>query len=75
MVCVYAALRDNRPCIGQEKSSQYHSQVAVYKMLTEQYRQSERLRHDMKNHVIALLVLFRNKEWEKMGDQDWRESE
>ncbi len=52
----------------QEKSSQYHSQVAVYKMLTEQYRQSERLRHDMKNHVIVLSALFRNKEWEKMGD-------
>lgn len=37
----------NRIYFEQEKSSQYHSQVAVYKMLTEQYRQSERLRHDM----------------------------
>ncbi|MDE6014197.1 MAG: ATP-binding protein [Acetatifactor sp.] len=52
----------------QEKSSQYHSQIAVYKMLTEQYRQSERLRHDMKNHIIVLSALFQNKEWEKMGD-------
>lgn len=52
----------------QEKSSRYHSQVAVYKMLTEQHGQSERLRHDMKNHVIVLSALFRNKEWEKMGD-------
>ena len=58
----------NRIYFEQEKSSQYHSQVAVYKMLTEQYRQSERLRHDMKNHVIALSALLRNKEWEKMGD-------
>ena len=58
----------NRIYFEQEKSSQYHSQVAVYKMLTEQYRQSERLRHDMKNHVIVLSALFRNKEWEKMGD-------
>lgn len=58
----------NRIYFEQEKSSQYHSQVAVYKMLTEQYRQSERLRHDMKNHVIALSALFQNKEWEKMGD-------
>ena len=58
----------NRIYFEQEKSSQYHSQVAVYKMLTEQYRQSERLRHDMKNHIIALSALFQNKEWEKMGD-------
>ena len=35
-------------------------------MLSEQYRQSERLRHDMKNHIIALSALSRNKEWEKI---------
>lgn len=58
----------NRIYFEQEKSSQYHSQVAVYKMLTEQYRQSKRLRHDMKNHIIALSALFQDKEWEKMGD-------
>ena len=52
--------------LEQEKSSQYHSQIAVYKMLSEQYRQSERLRHDMKNHIIALSALSRNKEWEKI---------
>lgn len=51
-------------CYEQEKRSQYHSQVAVYKMLTEQYRQSERLRHDMKNHIIVLSALSQNKEWE-----------
>lgn len=56
----------NRIYFEQEKSSQYHSQVAVYKMLTEQYRQSERLRHDMKNHIIALSALSQNKEWEKI---------
>ena len=54
--------------LEQEKSSQYHLQIAVYKMLEEQHRQSERLRHDMKNHIIALSGLFRNKEWDKMGD-------
>lgn len=54
--------------LEQEKSSQYHSQIAVYKMLEEQYRQSERLRHDMKNHIIALSGLFQSKEWEKLGD-------
>ena len=58
----------NRIYLEQEKSSQYHSQIAVYKMLTEQYRQSERLRHDMKNHIIALSALSRNNEWEKIDD-------
>lgn len=54
--------------LEQKKSSQYHSQIAVYKMLQEQYSQSEGLRHDMKNHIIALLGLFQNKEWEKLGE-------
>ncbi len=54
--------------LEQEKSSRYNSQIAVYKMLTEQYRQSEQLRHDMKNHIIALSGLYQNKEWDKMGD-------
>ncbi len=58
----------NRIYLEQEKTSRYHSQIAVYKMLTEQYKQSERLRHDMKNHIIALSALSRNKEWEKMDD-------
>ena len=58
----------NRIYFEQEKSSQYHSQVAVYKMLAEQYRQSERLRHDMKNHVIVLSALSQNQEWEKIDD-------
>lgn len=58
----------NRIYLEQEKSGQYRSQIAVYKMLAEQYRQSERLRHDMKNHIIALSALSRNKEWEKIDD-------
>ncbi|MDE6530129.1 MAG: GHKL domain-containing protein [Lachnospiraceae bacterium] len=58
----------NRIYLEQEKSGQYHSQIAVYKMLAEQYRQSERLRHDMKNHIIALSALSRNNEWEKIND-------
>ncbi len=58
----------NRIYLEQEKSCQYHFQIAVYKMLAEQYRQSERLRHDMKNHIIALAGLFHGREWEKMGD-------
>lgn len=58
----------NQIYLEQEKSGQYHSQVAVYRMLTEEYRQSERLRHDMKNHIIAISGLFQNKEWEKLGN-------
>ncbi len=56
----------NRIYLEQEKNGRYHSQIAVYKMLAEQYRQSERLRHDMKNHIIVLSALSRNKEWEKI---------
>lgn len=58
----------NRIYLEQEKNGRYHSQIAVYQMLTEQYRQSERLRHDMKNHIIALSALSQNKEWEKIDD-------
>jgi len=56
----------NRIYLEQEKSDRYHSQIAVYKMLAERHRQSERLRHDIKNHIIALTALSRNKEWEKI---------
>ena len=58
----------NRIYLEQEKSGRYHSQISVYKMLAEQYRQSERLRHDMKNHIIALSALSRHKKWEKIDD-------
>ncbi len=52
--------------LEQRKSSQYYAQIAAYQMLEEQYSQLERLRHDMKNHIIALGGLLENKEWEKM---------
>lgn len=55
-----------RVCLEQKKSEQYHSRIAAYKMLEEQYSRSERLRHDLKNHIIALKGLLENKEWEKM---------
>ncbi len=58
----------NRIYLEQEKSGRYRLQNTVYQMITEQYQQSERLRHDMKNHIVALSALFQNKEWEKMGD-------
>ncbi|MEH2941287.1 GHKL domain-containing protein [Lachnospiraceae bacterium KK002] len=52
----------------QKRGEQYRSQVAVYKMMEEQYRQMERLRHDMKNHVTGLQGLLEHREWEKMKD-------
>ncbi len=50
----------------QRKSFHYHAQAAVYKMMAEQYQRTERLRHDMKNHIIALSGLCKDKEWEKI---------
>lgn len=58
----------NRIYLEQEKNGRYRSQIEAYRMLEEQDRQTERLRHDMKNHIIALSGLFQNQEWEKMGD-------
>lgn len=51
----------------QRRSFHYHAQAAVYKMMAEQYQRTERLRHDMKNHIIALSGLCKDKEWEKIG--------
>lgn len=55
-------------CTEQQKSSQYHAQIAAFRMQEQQYRQSERLRHDMKNHVIALSGLVERSEWAKIAD-------
>lgn len=66
-VGVYVLSMD-RIYMEQKKNSQYHEQVAVYQMLEEQYRQSERLRHDLKNHVLALRSLWEEQDWEKLGD-------
>ena len=56
----------NRIDLEQRKSSQYQAQIAAYKMLDEQYSRTERLRHDMKNHVIALSGLLEAKEYGKI---------
>ncbi len=53
--------------LEQRKNSQYQSQIDAYRMLKEQYSQSERVRHDLKNHVLALHGLLEKREWEKMG--------
>lgn len=50
----------------EERSrEEYRSQVLYYRMMEEQYSRMERLRHDMKNHVIALSNLVQNRQWEK----------
>lgn len=55
-VCV---LGMHRTYEEQQRSGRYHCRLAAYQMLTDQYRQMERLRHDLKNHVIALQGLLR----------------
>lgn len=48
----------DRIYVEQKKAEQFQVQAAVYQMLEEQYRQAERLRHDLKNHVFALRGLW-----------------
>lgn len=55
-------------CMEQQKNSQYHMQITAFQMLEQQHRRSERLRHDLKNHVIALSGLLERKEWDKIRD-------
>jgi len=54
--------------LEQKKNSQYRAQITAYKMLEEQYGRSERLRHDLKNHVIALLELWEENDWKRLGN-------
>ncbi|MCI8482724.1 MAG: sensor histidine kinase [Lachnospiraceae bacterium] len=50
----------------QAKGEQYQAQVDSYRLLEEQYVKMERLRHDMKNHVLGLQGLLEHQEWKKM---------
>lgn len=52
--------------LEQRKREQYQLQVSAYKMIEEHYRQMERLRHDMKNHMISLHGMLEYREWDKM---------
>ncbi|MDE6386266.1 MAG: GHKL domain-containing protein [Lachnospiraceae bacterium] len=54
--------------IEQRQKEQYRAQVSFYQMLEEQYCSLERLRHDLKNHIIGLQRLIANQEWDKMSD-------
>ncbi len=64
---VYAFGMD-RIYVEQKKAEQYRVQAAVYRTLEEQYTQAERLRHDLKNHVLALRGLWEDQAWERLGD-------
>ncbi len=54
--------------LEQKKSSQYHEQIAAYRMLEEQDGQTKRLRHDLKNHLAVLSGLAESGEWEKLKE-------
>lgn len=55
--------------IEQKQKERYRSQVAFYQMLEEQYRSLERLRHDLKNHIIGLQQLTDNRERDKESNK------
>ena len=58
----------NKIYIEQQQKQQYNAQIEYYKMLNEQYMQKERLRHDMKNHILALHGLWGKQEFDKVGN-------
>ena len=53
--------------LEQQRKEEYSAQIAFYQMLNEQHLQMERLRHDMKNHVLALYGLWEKKAFEEAG--------
>lgn len=61
---VFGMDRIDREERGREE---YQSQVMYYQMMEEQYSRMERLRHDMKNHMLALDNLVKNRQWERAG--------
>lgn len=67
-VVVLSVFGMERIYVEQKKAGQYQAQVAVYQMLQGQYSQAERLRHDLKNHMLALRGLWVEQAWEKLGD-------
>ena len=48
------------------EKERYSAGVAAYKAMEGQYCQMERLRHDLKNHLIGLQGLLKDREWDKM---------
>ena len=58
----------HRIYLEQKKKEYYQTQIMSYRMLEEQYQKMERVRHDFKNHVIALQGFLEKSEYEKMKD-------
>ena len=58
----------NKVYVEQRQKEQYNAQIGFWQMLNEQHMQMERLRHDMKNHVLALYGLWEKKEFDKVGN-------
>lgn len=58
----------HRIYLEQKKKECYHAQLVSYRMLEDQYRKMERVRHDFRNHVIALQGFLEKNEYEKMED-------
>ena len=58
----------DRIYVEQKRAEQYRVQAAVYQTLEEQYTQAKRLRHDLKNHVLAMRGLWEDQAWEKLGE-------
>ena len=56
----------HRIYLEQKKKESYQAQIMSYRMLEEQYRKLERVRHDFKNHIIALQGFLEKNEWKKM---------
>lgn len=48
------------------EKERYFAGVSAYKAMEGQYCQMERLRHDLKNHLIGLEGLLKDREWDKM---------
>lgn len=50
----------------QRKGRRYEGQLLAYRMLEAQRGKTDRLRHDMKNHILALSGLARGCQWERL---------
>lgn len=51
----------------EKRREQYELQVMYFQGQKEQYERMERLRHDLKNHMLVLENLVQNRQWERAG--------
>lgn len=54
--------------LEQQKSRWYHARMEAYQMMEQQHRRTEGLRHDMKNHILALRGLAEGQEWGRLKE-------